>query len=131
MLPITCIEDLRRLYLKRVPQMFVDYCESGSWTETTLHRNLEDFASIQLHQRVALGVEGGTTSTRMLGADVALPVALAPVGLCGMQHASVLVPVVRDARPRFHRQPDRPRQGRGLLGAGADAGPAGDGPAPP
>jgi len=87
MLPITCIEDLRRLYLKRVPQMFVDYCESGSWTETTLHRNLEDFASIQLHQRVALGVEGGTTSTRMLGADVALPVALAPVGLCGMQHA--------------------------------------------
>ena len=86
MKPITCIEDLRRLYLKRVPRMFVDYCESGSWTETTLRRNLEDFARIQLHQRVAVGVEGGTTAARMLGEDVAMPVALAPVGLCGMQH---------------------------------------------
>ena len=87
MQPITCIEDLHRLYLKRVPRMFVDYCESGSWTETTLRRNLEDLARIQLHQRVAVGVEGGTTTTTMLGEDVALPVALAPVGLCGMQHA--------------------------------------------
>lgn len=67
--------------------MFVDYCESGSWTEATLRRNLEDFARIQLHQRVAVGVEGGATTTRMLGQDVAMPVALAPVGLCGMQHA--------------------------------------------
>ena len=87
MQPITCLEDLHRLYLKRVPRMFVDYCESGSWTETTLRRNLEDFARIQLHQRVAMGVEGGTTTTNMLGEKVALPVALAPVGLCGMQHA--------------------------------------------
>jgi len=87
MQPITCIEDLHRLYLKRVPRMFVDYCESGSWTEITLRRNLEDLARIQLHQRVAVGVEGGTTTTTMLGEDVALPVALAPVGLCGMQHA--------------------------------------------
>jgi len=87
MQPITCIEDLHRLYLKRVPRMFVDYCESGSWTETTLRRNLEDLARIPLHQRVAVGVEGGTTTTTMLGEDVALPVALAPVGLCGMQHA--------------------------------------------
>ncbi|HJR12017.1 MAG TPA: alpha-hydroxy acid oxidase [Rhodanobacteraceae bacterium] len=87
MQPITCIEDLHRLYLKRVPRMFVDYCESGSWTEATLRRNLDDFARIQLHQRVAAGVEGGTTTTTMLGGKVALPVALAPVGLCGMQHA--------------------------------------------
>ncbi|HET7560887.1 MAG TPA: alpha-hydroxy acid oxidase [Rhodanobacteraceae bacterium] len=85
--PITCIEDLHRLYLKRVPRMFVDYCESGSWTEATLRRNLEDFARIQLHQRVAMGVEGGTTTTTLLGEQVALPVALAPVGLLGMQHA--------------------------------------------
>ena len=87
MQPITCIEDLRQLYLKRVPRMFVDYCESGSWTETTLRRNFEDLARIPLHQRVAVGVEGGTTTTKMLGQEVALPVALAPVGLCGMQHA--------------------------------------------
>jgi L-lactate dehydrogenase (cytochrome) len=85
--PITCIEDLHRLYLKRVPRMFVDYCESGSWTEATLRRNLGDFARIQLHQRVAMGVEGGTTTTTLLGEQVALPVALAPVGLLGMQHA--------------------------------------------
>ena len=87
MMPITCIEDLRRLYLRRVPRMFVDYCESGSWTESTLRRNLDDFARIQLHQRVAMGVEGGSTTTTMLGEEVALPVALAPVGLCGMQCA--------------------------------------------
>src|SRR5690348_2497633 len=73
MAPMTCIEDLRQLYLKRVPRMFVDYCESGSWTETTLRRNLEDFARLQLHQRVAVGVEGGTTTTTMLGEKVALP----------------------------------------------------------
>jgi L-lactate dehydrogenase (cytochrome) len=85
--PITCIEDLRRLYLKRVPRMFVDYCESGSWTEATLRRNLADFARIQLHQRVAMGIEGGSTATQMLGHEVAMPVALAPVGLLGMQHA--------------------------------------------
>ncbi|MGH8147352.1 MAG: alpha-hydroxy acid oxidase [Rhodanobacteraceae bacterium] len=87
MRPITCIEDLRQLYLKRVPRMFVDYCESGSWTEATLRRNLEDFARMQLHQRVAMGVEGGSTVSTMLGKEVAMPVALAPVGLCGMQHA--------------------------------------------
>ncbi|MGH8183893.1 MAG: alpha-hydroxy acid oxidase [Rhodanobacteraceae bacterium] len=85
--PITCIEDLRQIYLKRVPRMFVDYCESGSWTETTLRRNRDDLARIQLHQRVAIGVEGGTTTTTMLGRDVSLPLALAPVGLLGMQHA--------------------------------------------
>jgi L-lactate dehydrogenase (cytochrome) len=87
MMPVTCIEDLRRLYRRRVPRMFVDYCESGSWTEGTLRRNLEDFARIQLHQRVAMGVEGGSTATTLLGEEVALPVALAPIGMCGMQHA--------------------------------------------
>lgn len=88
MSPITCIEDLHRLYLKRVPRMFVDYCESGSWTETTLRRNLEDLARILLHQRVAVGVDRCSQRSTMLGQDVALPVALAPVGMCGMQHAN-------------------------------------------
>ncbi|HEX7348080.1 MAG TPA: alpha-hydroxy acid oxidase [Rhodanobacteraceae bacterium] len=87
MTAITCIEDLHQLYLRRVPRMFVDYCESGSWTEATLRRNLADLAALQLHQRVAVGVEGGTTTATMLGQPVALPLALAPVGLLGMQHA--------------------------------------------
>lgn len=85
--PITCIEDLRRLYHKRVPRMFVDYCESGSWTESTLRRNREDFTRIQLHQRVALGVDTCSQRGTLLGEDVALPLALAPIGMCGMQHA--------------------------------------------
>lgn len=85
--PITCVDDLRQLYLRRVPQMFVDYCESGSWTEATLRANLADLARIQLHQRVALGVEQCNQQSTMLGESVALPVALAPVGLAGMQHA--------------------------------------------
>ncbi|MGH8127664.1 MAG: alpha-hydroxy acid oxidase [Gammaproteobacteria bacterium] len=85
--PITCIEDLRRLYHKRVPQMFVDYCESGSWTESTLRRNREDLARIQLHPRVALGVDQCSQRGTMLGEEVALPLALAPIGMCGMQHA--------------------------------------------
>ncbi|MGH8274944.1 MAG: alpha-hydroxy acid oxidase [Gammaproteobacteria bacterium] len=85
--PITCIEDLRRLYHKRVPRMFVDYCESGSWTESTLRRNREDFARIQLHPRVALGVDQCSQRGTMLGEEVALPLALAPIGMCGMQHA--------------------------------------------
>lgn len=87
MTPITCIEDLHQIYLKRVPRMFVDYCESGSWTETTLRRNLEDLARIQLHPRVAVGVDRCSQQTTMLGEKVVLPVALAPVGMCGMQHA--------------------------------------------
>ncbi len=85
--PITCIEDLRQLYLRRVPRMFVDYCESGSWTEATLARNLADFARIQLEQRVMAGIDDGSPRSTMLGEEVAMPVALAPVGMCGMQHA--------------------------------------------
>lgn len=87
MSPITCVEDLRRLYRQRVPRMFVDYCESGSWTESTLRRNLAAFARVELHQHVARGVQGGDTRTMMLGKTVAMPLALAPVGLLGMQHA--------------------------------------------
>lgn len=87
MTPITCLEDLRRLYHRRVPRMFVDYCESGSWTEATLRRNLDDFARIQFRQRVATGVDAVSQASTLLGRDAALPIALAPVGMCGMQHA--------------------------------------------
>ena len=84
---ITCIEDLRRLAEKRVPRMFYDYADSGSWTETTYRSNESDFARIKLRQRVAVNMEHRTLKSTMAGLEVAMPVALAPVGLVGMQHA--------------------------------------------
>ena len=84
---ITCIEDLRRLAEKRVPRMFYDYADSGSWTETTYRSNESDFNRIKLRQRVAVNMEHRTLKSTMAGLDVAMPVALAPVGLVGMQHA--------------------------------------------
>ena len=84
---ITCIEDLKRIYARRVPRMFYDYCESGSWTEQTFRDNSSDFDDIRLRQRVAVDMTGRSTKTQMIGQDVAMPVALAPVGLTGMQHA--------------------------------------------
>jgi len=84
---ITCIEDLKRIYERRVPRMFYDYCESGSWTEQTFRDNSSDFDDIRLRQRVAVDMTGRSTKSQMIGQDVAMPVALAPVGLTGMQHA--------------------------------------------
>ena len=84
---ITCIEDLRVLHEKRAPRMFYDYCDSGSWTESTYRANSADFQSIKLRQRVAVNMEGRSTRTTMIGQDVAMPVAIAPTGLTGMQHA--------------------------------------------
>ncbi|MBX9872070.1 MAG: alpha-hydroxy-acid oxidizing protein, partial [Burkholderiaceae bacterium] len=83
---ITNIEDLRVLAQKRVPRMFYDYADSGSWTETTYRANSSDFQKIRLRQRVAVNMEGRTTRSTMIGQDVAMPVAIAPVGLTGMQH---------------------------------------------
>ncbi|MEN9373579.1 MAG: L-lactate dehydrogenase [Pseudomonadota bacterium] len=84
---ITTIEDLRVLAQKRVPRMFYDYADSGSWTETTYRANESDFQKIKLRQRVAINVEHRSTESKMIGQKVAMPVALAPVGLTGMQHA--------------------------------------------
>ncbi|MFD1913401.1 alpha-hydroxy acid oxidase [Halodurantibacterium flavum] len=84
---ITCIEDLHRLYRRRAPRMFYDYAESGSWTEQTFRDNTTDFGQIRLRQRVAVDMTNRSTRTTMIGQDVAMPVALAPVGLTGMQHA--------------------------------------------
>ena len=84
---ITCIDDLRIVAKKRTPRMFYDYCESGSWTESTLHANEADLQAIKFRQRVAIDVDKRTTATKMLGEDVTMPVALAPTGLTGMQHA--------------------------------------------
>ena len=83
---ITEIEDLRRIYKRRVPKMFFDYTESGSWTEQTFRENSSDFDKIYLRQRVAIDMENRKTATKMIGQDVSMPVALAPVGLTGMQH---------------------------------------------
>ena len=84
---ITCIEDLRRLAERRVPRMFYDYAASGSWTETTLRANQADFQKIRLRQRVGVDTSERSLRTTMVGEDVAMPVALAPTGLAGMQHA--------------------------------------------
>ena len=85
---ITTIEDLRVLAKRRVPKMFFDYMASGSWTETTLRQNMEDFGKIAFRQRVAVDLSNRTVQTRMLGETVTMPVALAPTGLAGMQHAN-------------------------------------------
>jgi L-lactate dehydrogenase (cytochrome) len=84
---ITNIEDLRVLAEKRVPRMFYDYADSGSWTEGTYRANESDFQSIKLRQRVAVNMEGRTLRTEMAGQSTAMPVAIAPTGLTGMQHA--------------------------------------------
>ena len=84
---ITCIEDLRRLAQRRVPRMFYDYADSGSWTESTYRANEDDFRRLKLRQRVAVNMDGRSTATTMIGQPVAMPEAIAPTGLTGMQHA--------------------------------------------
>ena len=94
---ITNIDDLKRIYERRVPRMFYDYCESGSWTEQTFRDNVSDFGQIRLRQRVAVDMSGRSTKTQMIGQDVTMPVALAPVGLTGMQHADGEIKAARAA----------------------------------
>src|SRR5271169_1034528 len=74
---ITCIEDLRVLAQKRVPRMFYDYADSGSWTESTYRANESDFGKIKLRQRVAVNIAGRSIRSKMIGQEVAMPVALA------------------------------------------------------
>ncbi|WP_026434299.1 alpha-hydroxy acid oxidase [Paracidovorax oryzae] len=95
---ITCIEDLRTVARRRVPRMFYDYADSGSYTESTYRANSEDFQKIKLRQRVAVNMENRTTRTTMAGQDVAMPVAIAPTGLTGMQHADGEILGARAAR---------------------------------
>jgi L-lactate dehydrogenase (cytochrome) len=94
---ITNIDDLKQLYRRRVPKMFYDYCESGSWTEQTFRENTSDFDRIRLRQRVAVDMTGRTQEWTMLGQKVTLPVALAPVGSTGMQCADGEVKAARAA----------------------------------
>jgi L-lactate dehydrogenase (cytochrome) len=85
MKPVTCIEDLRRAAACRVPRAFFDYVEGGSYAEETLRANRADFERIKLRQRVLIDVSARNTHTTILGEPAALPLALAPVGLAGMQ----------------------------------------------
>ncbi|MDF1620984.1 alpha-hydroxy acid oxidase [Pseudothioclava nitratireducens] len=94
---ITCIEDLKRLHRKRTPKMFYDYAESGSYSEQTFRENTSDFAQIRLRQKVAVDMSGRSTASQMIGQDVAMPVALAPVGLTGMQRADGEIKAARAA----------------------------------
>lgn len=84
---ITCVEDLRRLHRKRAPRMFYDYAESGSWTESTYHRNEQAFDEVLLRQRVAVDISRRNLQVNLLGQDWRMPVGIAPTGLAGMQWA--------------------------------------------
>ncbi|NND18975.1 MAG: alpha-hydroxy-acid oxidizing protein [Silicimonas sp.] len=94
---ITEIEDLKRLYKRRVPKMFYEYAETGSWTQQTFRDNTEDFEKIRLRQRIAVDMDNRSTRTEMLGEEVAMPVAIAPVGMTGMQAADGEIKAARAA----------------------------------
>ena len=94
---ITNIQDLKDIYHRRVPKMFYDYCESGSWTEQTFRENTSDFDQLRLRQRVAVDMTGRSTASEMIGQKVAMPVALAPVGMTGMQCADGEIKAARAA----------------------------------
>jgi len=95
---ITTIEDLRRIAKKRVPKMFYDYADSGSWTESTYRANEEDFKGIKFRQRVAVNMENRSTDCSMIGQKVSMPVAIAPTGLTGMQHADGEILAAKSAK---------------------------------
>ncbi len=85
---ITCVEDQRKMAMRKVPRMFYDYADAGSWTESTYRSNEEDFEDLKLRQRVGFDVSDRSTRMVMLGQDLPIPVALAPTGLTGMQRAN-------------------------------------------
>ncbi|WP_295856245.1 alpha-hydroxy acid oxidase [uncultured Xylophilus sp.] len=95
---MTHIEELRRVARRRVPRMFYDYADSGSWTESTYRANESDFQKILFRQRVAVNMDNRSTRTTMIGQDVAMPVAIAPTGLTGMQWADGEILAARAAK---------------------------------
>ncbi|WP_282182124.1 alpha-hydroxy acid oxidase [Aliiroseovarius marinus] len=98
MTTITCVEDFRQLYKKRVPKMFYDYAESGSYTESTFRRNEADFQNVSIRQRVGIDITNIDTRTTMAGASARIPVAFAPVGMLGIQNAAGEIKVAKAAR---------------------------------
>ena len=83
---ITSIQDLKHIYKRRVPKMFYEYADSGSWTEETYKANQNDFSKIKFRQRVGVDIDNRSLKKNFMGHTVSMPVALAPTGLCGMQH---------------------------------------------
>ncbi|WP_379062831.1 L-lactate dehydrogenase [Mesorhizobium sp. UC74_2] len=81
------IDDLKNQARRRVPKMFFDYADSGAWTESTYRANEEDFGKIKLRQRVLVDMANRSLASTMIGETVSMPVALAPTGSTGMQHA--------------------------------------------
>ena len=84
---ITTVNDLKPIYKRQVPKMFYDYTESGSWTEQTFRENSSDFNRLYFRQKVAVDISNRTTTSQMIGENVSMPIALAPIGLTGLQHA--------------------------------------------
>ena len=94
---ITEIEDLRRIAERKVPRMFYDYVDSGSWTQTTYRNNETDFDRIKLRQRVLVDMDNRSLATQMIGQDVSMPVAIAPTGFTGMMWADGEIHAARAA----------------------------------
>ena len=94
---ITEIEDLRRVAERKVPRMFYDYVDSGSWTETTYRSNETDFDRIKLRQRVLVDMDNRSLATQMIGEEVKMPVAIAPTGFTGMMWADGEIHAARAA----------------------------------
>ncbi|HCH22833.1 MAG TPA: L-lactate dehydrogenase [Oceanospirillaceae bacterium] len=97
MTTIACVEDLRQLYLQRVPRIFTDYAESGSYTETTMARNTANMLDTKIRQRVGIDVSNITTATTIMGEAANLPVTFAPVGMLGIQHPAGEIKVAQAA----------------------------------
>ena len=108
MAPILEIADLKKRAKRRVPKMFFDYADSGSWTESTYRANEIDFHDITLRQRVAVDMTNRSLATTMIGQDVSMPLALAPVGFCGMQWADGEILAARQRRKSVCPSPCRP-----------------------
>lgn len=84
---VTDVADMQALARRRVPKMFYDYADTGSWTQSTYRENEAALQRQKLRQRVACNIDNRSVKTTMIGQDVTMPVALAPVGLTGMQRA--------------------------------------------
>jgi len=87
MKPLCDVHDYQQLAKRRIPRMFMDYVDCGSWTESTYRRNASDFSKVLLRQRVAVDMSNRSLATTLVGKDYALPFALAPIGILGMMHA--------------------------------------------